>query len=69
MDDVYEVGLFGLFLIKALVGAVAGGLIMGALDALSHIFLGWKGYKKAIPVGAGSELCFRTIRTMARYIS
>lgn len=46
MDDVYEIGLFGLFLIKALMGAVAGGLIMGALDGLSHIFWDGKVTKK-----------------------
>jgi hypothetical protein len=46
MDDVYELGLFGLFLIKALIGAVAGGLIMGGLDGLSHIFWDGKVTKK-----------------------
>lgn len=46
MDDIYELGLFGLFLVKALVGALAGGLIMGALDMLSHIFWDGKVTKK-----------------------
>ena len=46
MADVYELGLFGLFLLKALVGALAGGLIMGALDGLSHIFWDGKVTKK-----------------------